>query len=283
MKTVKRVGCIALAFVLALSIFLVTLLCFMLIADARVDATMRFIPSYAKIDLSDILSKEQFSDEDYATLYAQTGLSRTAVDGMKNDPQRILKFQEAFFYDGDLEHVAAAITTSHDRFVGGYTAPIVDLQNGDVIVTSACHTYGWQNGHSAIVTDAASQTVLESVTLGRPSSNTRGGTYFFRNSPNFIVLRLKDADEAKRAQIAKTAYERLYNVTYSVTVGILSPKDQGVDPQATHCSHLVWQAFFYYGYDIDSDGGPVCSSRDIAGCDLFEVIQVFGFDPETLW
>ena len=98
-----------------------------------------------------------------------------------------------------------------------------------------------------------------------------------------MVLRLKDADEAKRAQIAETAYDRLLNIDYSVTVGILSPKDQGVTPQETHCSHLVWQAYWYYGYDIDADGGPVCTSRDIVHSDLFEVVQVFGFDPQNIW
>ena len=38
-----------------------------------------------------------------------------------------------------------------------------------------------------------------------------------------------------------------------------------------------------YGYDIDSDGGPVCTTRDIVHSDLFEVVQVFGFDPQNIW
>ena len=98
-----------------------------------------------------------------------------------------------------------------------------------------------------------------------------------------MVLRLKDAGEEARAEIAQTARERLYNVPYSLTVGFLSPKDQGETPQGTHCSHLVWQAYHYFGYDIDSDSGPLCTAQDIARSDLFEVVQVFGFDPVKLW
>ena len=282
MKIAKRAGRIALAFLLALCIFLAVMVCFMLIADAIVDTAVRWVPSYARAALTEILAKESWSEQDYETLYAQTGLSRTALDEMKDKPDRILEFQDAFFYDGEIEHVAAAITTQHDRFADGYRAPIVDLQDGDVLVTSTCHTYGWQNGHAAIVTNARTNTILESISLGIPSSNS-SNVNFFRQSPNFVVLRLKDADEAKRAQIAETALERLNRVPYSVTVGILSPKDQGVTPQETHCSHLVWQAYWYYGYDIDSDGGPVCTTRDIVHSDLFEVVQVFGFDPQNIW
>lgn len=283
MKIAKRAGCIALSVLLGLFIFLAVMICFVLIADSVVDLTVRWTPSYARIDLTETLAKESWSDEDYETLYEQTGLSRKALDEMKDDPARILTFQDALFYDGELEHVAAAITTQHDRFADNYSAPIVDLQDGDVLVTSSCHTYGWQNGHAAIVIDGSTRTVLESVSLGTPSTRTYNGANFFRHSPNFVVLRLKDADEAKRAQIAETAYDRLLNIDYSVTVGILSPKDQGVTPQETHCSHLVWQAYWYYGYDIDSDGGPVCTARDIVHSDLFEVVQVFGFDPQNIW
>ena len=100
MKIAKRASRIALAFLLALCIFLAAMVCFMLIADAIVDTAVRWIPSYARADLTGILAKESWSEQDYETLYAQTGLSRTALDEMKDKPDRILEFQDAFFYDG---------------------------------------------------------------------------------------------------------------------------------------------------------------------------------------
>ena len=60
-------------------------------------------------------------------------------------------------------------------------------------------------------------------------------------------------------------------------------KDQGKSKKGTNCSHLVWQAYYNAGYDIDTDGGPVCTSRDISMSDLLEVVQVYGFDPVSLW
>ena len=220
----------------------------------------------------------------YETLYLQTGLGRAALDEMKDDPERILTFQDALFYDGDLAHEEVAVTTKRDIFADTrYRAPMVDLQDGDVLITSTCHSFGWRNGHAALVVNGTNGSLLESVSLGIPSTITTYGSDWFCYGTNFMVLRLKDAGEEARAEIAQTARERLYNVPYSLTVGFLSPKDQGETPQGTHCSHLVWQAYHYFGYDIDSDGGPLCTTQDISRSDLFEVVQVFGFDPVKLW
>lgn len=253
---------------------------FLMICDAAVVHSARAVPSYEKTDLSELLLKESWTEEDYDVLFHQTGLGKSALDGMKDDPARILTFQEALFYEGEITQEQIAFTTKHDR-MKGFTAPLADLQDGDVLVTSSCHTFGWRNGHAAIVTNAARKTVLESYSLGEPS--TFGGVTWFKNASNFLVLRLKDASAEERAEIAAWARERLLNVDYSVLVGISYPKDQGDYPSRTHCSHLVWQAFYQFGYDIDSDGGPVVTSRDIANSPYFEVVQVYGFDPDRLW
>ena len=284
MKVVRRIAFILLAVLFSLIVLLALLAAALLIADAAVDASARTLPSYAREDITALLDREEWSDEDYETLYLQTGLGRSALKGMKGDSERILSFQDALFYDGELAHEEVAITTKRDMFAdASYRAPIVDLENGDVLVTSTCHSFGWRNGHAALVVDARSSSLLESVSLGIPSTVTTYGDEWFRYGTNFMVLRLKDADAETRGAIAQTALERLRNVPYSLTVGFFSPKDQGETPQETHCSHLVWQAYHYYGYDIDSDGGPLCTAKDIANSDLFEVVQVFGFDPTELW
>ena len=284
MKVVRRIAFVLLAVLFGIIAFLALLCAALLIADAAVDASARVLPSYAREDIAQLLEQESWSESDYETLYLQTGLGRAALDEMKDDPERILTFQDALFYDGELDHEIVAFTTKRDIFADShYTAPMVDLQDGDVLLTSTCHTFGWRNGHSAIVVDGALGSTLESVSLGIPSELRTYGSDWFRYGTNFLVLRLKGASAEERAQIAATAAERLYKVPYSLTVGFLSPKDQGETPRETHCSHLVWQAFYYFGYDIDSDGGPLCSTHDIAQSDLFEVVQVFGFDPVALW
>lgn len=253
---------------------------FFLVCDEIALNSARTLPAYGQTDIAELLAKTEWTDEDYDVLYHQTGLGRSALDDMKDDPDRILTFQSALFYDGEIRQEQIAFTTKHDR-MKDFTAPIADLQDGDVIVTSTCHTFGWRNGHAAIVTSGATNRVLQSFTLGEPSSY--GSTGWFRNSANFIVLRLKDASREQRAEIALWACERLHDVPYSVTVGIFSSKNQGNSPQKTHCSHLVWQAYYHFGYDIDSDGGPVVTARDIANSPYFEVVQVYGFDPDQLW
>ncbi len=254
---------------------------FLLICDAEVVKTARVLPPYAQTDITQVLEKEEWTDEDYNLLYHQTGLGKSALDELKGDSDRILEFQTALFFDGTVIQQQVAFTTKHDMMQSSYTAPIVDLQNGDVIVTSSCHTFGWRNGHSAIVINGKSKTVLESKTLGENSRY--GNVLWFQQSANFIVLRLKDATQEERAEIAAWANNALYDVEYSIMVGISYPKDQGDEPQVTHCSHLVWQAYYHFGYDIDPDGGPVATSRDIASSPYFEVVQVYGFDPDELW
>ena len=284
MKVVRRIAFVLLAVLFGIIAFLALLCAALLIADAAVDASARVLPSYAREDIAQLLEQESWSESDYETLYLQTGLGRAALDEMKDDPERILTFQDALFYDGDLAHEEVAVTTKRDIFADTrYRAPMVDLQDGDVLITSTCHSFGWRNGHAALVVNGANGSLLESVSLGIPSTITAYGSDWFCYGTNFMVLRLKDAGEEARAEIAQTARERLYNVPYSLTVGFLSPKDQGETPQGTHCSHLVWQAYHYFGYDIDSDGGPLCTAQDIARSDLFEVVQVFGFDPVKLW
>jgi len=278
LKTIYRVFACSMAALF--SLVCLTAVIF-LVADATAYRSARTLPSYEKQDIGVILGKEVWTDEDYRTLYLQTGLGKSALDKLKGKDERILAFQEALFYEGEFTEEEVAFTTKHETMCDDYRAPLVELEDGDVLVTSACHTFGWRNGHSAIVVDAVAQCVLESRSLGIPSDV--GTVTWFRECPNFLVLRLKDKTKEERAEIAAWASENLVGIDYSIVVGIFSPKDQGDTPSVTHCSRLVWQAYYHFGYDIDSDGGSVVTSRDIANSDCFEVVQVYGFDPLTLW
>ena len=265
---------------------------FLIVAESVVDRTARVTPSYEKTDISELIYQSEWTEEEYETLRRQTGLSHSVLDDLRGN-ERLLDFQEALFFKGELYHEAASDFTPHDKLRNPETgsdfeAPIVPLEAGDVIVTSTCHTFGWRNGHAALVTKTSTTGgfVLESITIGYDSAVTSSGVLWFRQSSNFLVLRLKDAPEALRAQIASSAVERLVGIPYSLKIGLFTAKNQCLNtniPVGTNCSHLVWQAFKNAGYDIDSDGGPVCTTRDIAKSPLFEIIQVYGFDVDKLW
>ena len=280
MKRSARVFKRLLGILTALVLFVTFSVAFLAVAELAVETTARVLPSYAREDIAPVLAKEEWSEEDYAFLYRQTGLGRPALDALKGQSDKLLEFQDALYYEGTLKHEMAAFTTPHDK-LENYKAPIAPLENGDVIVSSSCHTFGWRNGHAAIVTHGDSHSILESVAPGVPSKIS--DTEWFCKASNFIVLRLKDATKEERAEIALWATEHLRNIPYSILVGFRYPKDQGENVAFTNCSHLVWQAFKHFGLDIDFDGGPFVTSRDIAKSPLFEVVQVYGFDPEKLW
>ena len=248
------------------------------IAEFLCEDSARFVPSYAKEDLSEVLEKEVWSEEDYAFLYRQTGLGKSAIDGL--DRAQIPRFQDALFYEGELGHEKVAFATKRDTLFyscGEYgEAPVIPLQNGDVLLSFGTHSLGWRHGHVALVVDAERGDVLESAALGKPSKVAFYEVKQFLKMSNFIVLRLKDASLEERGEIAQSAKEHLVGIPYSIVTGIFTKKDGGLSPRVTQCAHLVWQAFYNFGYDIDSNGGGLVLPQDIVRSPLFEVMQVNG-------
>lgn len=274
--------------------FLLLLLAFvsaLYVASFTCERSARVLPSYERTDVSGLFAKEVWTENDIDVLYHQTGLGEPALRALKeqsNGASRLLEYQNAFFYKGELIHDMAAITTPHDRHANGYAAPLAPIENGDLVLSSACHTFGWRNGHASIVVNAKYRSTLES--FDPSSASGIGNLGWFLESSNFLVLRLKKEVREELgidpAEVAKAAVENLCGIAYDLTVGVLSPKDQckdGRTPTKTQCAHIVWQAYKNFGLDIDSNGGAVVVPRDIARCDYFEVVQVNGFDPDRLW
>ncbi len=280
MRVARKILTVTLAVFMAIGFILCALSFSLLIADGVCEQYARILPSYDREDILETLNKEIWSEEDYDFLYRQTGLTREPLDALKDTPEKILAFQDALYYRGTIKHQDAAPTTPHD-YIPNYAAPIAPLKDGDVLVTSACHTYGWRNGHAAIIVDAKRGILLESIAPGMLSDIST--LNWFQHSSNFIILRMKGLTDEQRTEIAVSASQNLFHLPYTLTVGIFSDKDQGLTPSGTHCSHLVWQAYKNFGIDIDSNGGKVVTAHDIAQCDLFEVVQVYGFDPIELW
>lgn len=290
-RAMKKTTIVLLSVFTALCVLILVLGASFLIADSICEKDARIIPSYEKIDLTPLIEKEEWTDEDYETIYRQTGLGRAAAEEVERS--RLTAFQEALFFEGKVEHTSITPVTSHDNLVDpetgkSYMAPIAPLQKGDILLSSTTHMFGWRHGHAALVAEPelSSRTVFESVTIGEDSGLTQGGDQWFRKSSNFLVLRLKGVSEEERAAIADRAVEELSGIPYNIFVGYFSPKNQcknGRTPTMTHCSHLVWQSYLNAGYDIDFNGGPLCKPSDIARSPLFEVVQVYGFDLDKLW
>jgi uncharacterized protein YycO len=247
-------------------------------------------PDYSKTELGSILSKEKLTEVDYHTLFLQTGLGQPAVDELlaataKEEREKIfLQYQNDFFSSGKFVCKKIGIITYEERnrdeegkLIQEFNIP--DLKDGDVFITKATHSLGWRHGHAAIVTDARRGETLEAIVLGHPSmiqSVDKWMTY-----PSFIHLRLKSDNEGIAEQAAALALEELYDLPYGLFTGIPAKAPKSI--RKTQCSHLVWYPFYQMGYDIDSDGSWLVTPKDIAGSDHFEVIQVYGVNPEEIW
>lgn len=237
-------------------------------------------PTYEKQDILPLLEKQTLTDEDYALLYAQTGLTRLGIDDLRarNDLGRILDIQEVYFSDYSV-HSSGFAPFTYTEYIDG-TAVLTALQDGDILVSARMRVSFMRFGHSALVVDAANDIILEAVSPGAVSEIATSATFI--NSANFMVLRPKLATE-KKAQLVAFAKEKLVGVPYRGTTGIFSKKYDPNTIKASHCSHLVWYAYRKFGVDLDATGGLVVTPRDMSRSGNVELVQVYGFNPVTLW
>ena len=271
-------------------LFLFFLLLGILVTTARwwtdcAEEQIHAAPMYEKKDILPILMKEKFTEEDYNTLFLQTGLARVGVDQLIEENRRrdILRLQDLFFEDVDSTCERYCVIVHTERLCEGTEranskrAFLPAVRTGDVLVTFNGHVLGWRCGHAALVTDAKKGITLEAVAMGRKSEFwpiEEWATY-----PGFVQLRLKDTDEETLKQITTFAEEHLEKIPYRLP-SLVQKDCSKEEVSGTHCAHLVWYAFARYGYDLNSDGGHIVTPRDIFDSDLLEVVQVYGLPVE---
>lgn len=234
-------------------------------------------PDYEAVDLSELLEKEELSDEDYRTLYAQTGLTKIGIDRARaktGGKQLICEIQENYFMEYQIINSRFAPFICTDRIDG--EAQAVYLENGDVVVTSSTHLSGYRMGHAGLVTDGENGYVIQAMAYGEPTYV--GKISDFTSRVNFMIFAPKCDEETKQA-VAEYA-ETLVGTEYSALTGIFTDK---YSANKTQCAHLVWYAYMQFGIDLDSDGGGLVTPHDLARSPQLELVQVFGFDPVTLW
>jgi len=261
------------------------------ISDTITEPDAHFVPDYPKTNIEQILSKNQLAEEDYKTLFCQTGLGKPSIDELrKGNPDStnvILDFQNNFFKEIDyvceknsLISKEESVIDENGNFING--TELVPLHNGYIMITKCSHVFGWRNGHAAIIVNAAQGETLESVVLG--TNSLVQTTDKWKNYPDFMIFRIKDSSEELMNEIAQSALKNLNDVPYDLTVGILSPKyEKAGEISGTQCSHLVWEAFKLFGFDLDSDSGMIVTPKDIANSPLLEVVQIYGVNPEEIW
>ena len=156
-----------------------------------------------------------------------------------------------------------------ERLPAGRKHTLPPLQNGDILLTTCTHSFGWRHGHAALVVDSRTGTTLEAVTPGTPSS--LGRVPDWETYPSLTVLRLKHADKEIGQAVADFAQETLLGLPYCLTSGWGRSKSPS-PPTGSQCAYLVWYAYFQFGYDLDSDGGKLVTVADLAASPLLETV-----------
>lgn len=258
-------------------------------------------PGYPLTDIEGILQKEERTREDYQTITRQTGLSRQVIDKMlaEGREKEIYEIQALFFSPVRVRCEPNTVISREEylvddsgRAVSGMRIP--EVEEGDILVTLCSHTFGWRNGHAALVIDVKKRLTLEAQVLGMPSrvcSLDRWEGY-----PSFFVLRLEGADRDTRTRIAAYAREKLADIPYRLTAGmgeafakwpernIVRNVGEMSLPESeltgTQCAHLVWYAYSRFGYDLDGDGGLIVTPADLLQSPYLEVVQMYGIRAE---
>ena len=149
---------------------------------------------------------------------------------------------------------------------------LAPYHNGYILFTDATHSFGLRHGHIGLVVDEIRGLTLEALSPGTVSCLQNIHKWEFY--PTFKMLRLKDASPSLMEDISNYALAQLQGLPYN----ILSSKKQKI-PYTTHCSLLVWQAFYPFGYDLDSTGGYFVLPQDIIYSPFLEVLQIYGLNP----
>ncbi len=254
-------------------------------------------PDYAQMsddDLQAILSKnrEDFGGDDYRAVFRNTGLTQTALDDImsggridKYTVQRILRLKTLYFTQIPMVRSSFAPFLCLDYY--DEEIPLPSLKPGDVLISTSTHLSFIRFGHAALVadTDGATVKILESAGYGEDGVVKEADIATFAVRPAILVLRLK-SDVAESAGITADDIAEyaatLQGLPYDFFVGVFSKKFPD-EPVRTHCAHFVWYVFRHFGIDVDSNGGAVVTPQNIAMSDCFDLVQVYGFDPDRLW
>ncbi len=258
-----------------------------------------FTPDYARMDLAEIWGQEELAAADYQTLSLQTGVGqgqlRRLWNEQKDAPESLLllqMLQKRLFETVEIECRPNTIISREEKLVAdGVSYHIHEafpfLEKGDILLSFSSHAGGWRCGHAGLVVDVLKGQTLEARVLGTDSSLLTMKHWL--EYPTVAVLRVKGLSKEQREAVADYAREALQGIPYRLLCGkqLLEGGKAGditgnVLPEGTHCAHLIWSAYAGVGIDLDGDGGPIVTPKNILEDDAVEIIQIYGMDTALL-
>lgn len=244
------------------------------------------LPGYEKKDIEGTVEKlsqgQTLTKKESTFLYEQTGLGEDAFMALadRGEASELLKYQDALFQKSTYSTISTNFFTGEEALNDEAKDLLLfaDLQDGDVLVTAAAHTLGWQHGHCGLIVDAEEGKILEAFTIGQPSEICSLDKWL--RYPNVIQLRPKSKDRNSDIGTLAANYGKanLNHIPYSLFSDL---QDDESDITKTHCAHLIRMSYLPYGIELKE--GLIVTPKDIANSDDFYVVQVRGMDPTKLW
>ncbi len=284
----------------ALALGLLGLLCW---KEAEI-ASARWVPDYEKEPLPLVERVSDLQQEELDLLFRQTGLTELGLLALEEAGRlaEIPYFQQCFFLDWVEVSQEESLTLQapfsklpvlclqntpisweemvlwEEGYRGAYL-PMVPLEEGDILLTPNSRSFGWRQGHAALV--IGEEQTLESFVMGENSSYQHSSKW--QGFPAVLVLRAKEEGLGEAA--AEYALDYLLDVPYNLAIGVLSRKHLPLGEKAwsTQCSHLVWQAYQWLGVDLDSNGWGLVTPQDLAFSEHLELVQIWGVNPQEMW
>ena len=237
-----------------------------------------WVPDYPKEDISPVLYKKSYTNEDYRFLYLQTGLGRIGIDELvaAGEYEKIITIHHQFFDEQNLIFerfsIFAAILHRSDTIT--LHAPLSD---GDILYSPSTYFSFFEVGHSALVTNGKKELMAQASGYGNPLETIDSRSFFAR--PIYVILRV-NTDEESRNNAVKYTKDNCIGARYNILAGIFDSEPDG-KLKSTHCSHFINLAYASVGIELDSDGGRIVTPKDIFNSPGLSVVQVFGIDPNS--
>ncbi len=251
------------------------------------DASLAFKPA-KQIDVSTtVVNNEYLPQKDYQNLFLATGLLQRGInDSVQSNGfdlmlEDLFKQMQAPVYTKG-EYIFFPTTKAEllvDEKKHNRKLVLPPVQVGDILITKSTDTLLYRHGHAGIVIDEDGKTI-ESFMLGVPSDSLSVSDW--TGYSTLMILRPKEIHQEKAKQAASYAKEHLMKVPYNLFTGLIK-KDKSKQVDSTQCAHLVWQAYYAAGLDIDGDGGWLVTPFDITKSSAFDVVFSFGFGDEAKW
>lgn len=274
----KRIGSMLLILSITILVF-----SYNWITEAITQAYIR--PKAEWVDMETWVEEGTISVNRMKIMAQQTGLNVSAIRKMlkQGQGQKLLELQEIYFAPVQVESrnstpltISEVRVDEEGRVCAGM--PLIDLQEGDILLTKNSRFFGWRNGHAGLVIDSKQGLVLEALMPG--TKTCLNSVSNWSDYPSFLVLRVKEKYRGENGEVSKKAAayakEHLLQVPYSL-FAFTCEEESGMALEGTQCAHVVWFAYKQFGLDLDSDGGWIVTPNDIQNSEFLEVIQSCGY------